>query len=84
MTCNKKSKGCPFKHKKVTVKSQKSVNVAKLLKKRFFKRGAVIELRVLRANQIGRYQRFTVGKRAKVTSTPLCIKVGTTKPSSCS
>ena len=34
-----------------------------MFKSRYLKRGAVVEIRVLRANEIGRVQRLTVGAR---------------------
>ena len=53
-----------------------------MFKKRYLKRGAVVEIRVLRANQIGRVQRLTVA-RGKLTSRLLCLNVGATRPTSC-
>jgi Ca2+-binding RTX toxin-like protein len=82
--CNKRSKGCPFTRKTVTIKKgQRTLNVAKLLKKRYFKRGAVLEVRVLRANQIGKVLRLTVVK-GDVKGKPLCLGVGKTTPTRCS
>jgi Ca2+-binding RTX toxin-like protein len=84
--CNSRKKGCPFTRKKVTIKAgHKSLNVAKLLKKRLFKRGAVLEVRILRANQIGKVQRYKVGKKGSVTAPKaLCVKVGKTTATRCS
>ena len=77
-------KGCPFKRKtQVGRRGKATVNLLPLLKRRSLGKGARLEVRVLRANQIGRVQRFTVGKRGKLTSTGLCLNVGATSPTSC-
>jgi hypothetical protein len=80
-----KRKGCPFSKKKQTGKAGKpKVNLLPLLKKRYLKRGAVLEVRVTRPNEIGRVLRLTVGKRGAIKSAPLCLNVGATKPARCS
>ena len=53
-----------------------------MFKKRYLKRGAVVEIRVLRANQIGRVQKLTVA-RGKLTSQLQCLNVGATRPTRC-
>jgi hypothetical protein len=79
-----KKKGCAFAKKTVTVKAGKTtVNVATLLKKRYLKRNAVVELRVLRPNEIGRVQRLKIAKDGVVKSELLCLNVGATKPAKC-
>ena len=79
-----KRKRCPFTKKTVTATNRvKTVDVAKLLKKRHLKRNAKIEIRVTRANEIGRFMRLTVQRRGKVKSELLCLNVGATTPSSC-
>jgi hypothetical protein len=79
-----KSKGCPFTKKTQKGKSKPKVNLVSLLKKRYLKRKAVLEVRVTRPNEIGRVLRLTVGKRGAVKSEPLCLGVGATKPAKCS
>ena len=80
-----KSKRCPFAKKTVTATSRtKQVDVAKLLKKRYLKRNAKVEIRVTRPNEIGRFMRLTVQRRGTVKSELLCINVGATSPSRCS
>ena len=80
-----KSKRCPFSKKTVNATSRtKQVDVAKLLKKRYLKRNAKVEIRVTRANEIGRFMRLTVQRRGAVKSELLCINVGATSPSRCS
>jgi hypothetical protein len=79
-----KKKGCPFSKKTVTGKAGKrTVDVGKLLKKRYLARGAVLDLRVLRTNEIGRVQRFTVGRKGAVKNELLCMNVGASKPTKC-
>jgi hypothetical protein len=80
-----KSKRCPFSKKTVTATSRtKQVDVAKLLKKRYLKRNGKVEIRVTRANEIGRFLRLTVQRRGLVKSEALCINVGAKSPSRCS
>jgi Ca2+-binding RTX toxin-like protein len=79
-----KGKGCPFKLKVVTGKAGKpKVKLVSLFKKRYLGRGAVVEVRVLRPNEIGRVLRLTVGKRGSIKSTGLCLAVGKTSPAAC-
>lgn len=80
-----KRKGCPFTKKTQTGKQGKpKVNLVSLLKKRYLKRNAVLEVRVTRPQEIGRVLRLTVGKRGVIKSEPLCLGVGLTKPARCS
>ena len=80
-----KSKGCPFSKKTQTGKAGKSkVNLLSLFKQRYLKRNAVVEIRVTRANEIGRVQRLKVTKKGVVKSELLCLAVGATKPGKCS
>ena len=79
-----KKKGCPFTKKAQTGKRGKSkVNLVSLLKKRYLKRNAVLEIRVTRVNEIGRVQRLKITKRGAVKSELLCLAVGATKPAKC-
>ncbi len=80
-----KRKGCPFTKKTRTGKAGKArVNLLPLLKKRYLKRNAVLEVRVTRPNEIGRVVRLKVGKRGAIKSEPLCLAVGAAKPAKCS
>ncbi len=79
-----KSKGCPFSKKAQTGKSKAKINLLPLLKQRYLKRNAVLEVRVTRPNEIGRVVRLKVGKRGAIKSEPLCLAVGAAKPSKCS
>ncbi len=79
-----KGGGCPFTRKSVTGKSgRRTVNLAKHLKRRYLRRGATLEIRVLRTNEIGKVVRYVVTRTAKVKSTPLCLPPGATKPARC-
>jgi Ca2+-binding RTX toxin-like protein len=79
-----KSKACPFTKKSQTGKAGKAkVNLLQLMKKRYLKRNAVLEVRVTRPNEIGRVLRLKVGNRGTIKSEPLCLPVGATKPAKC-
>jgi len=79
-----KRKACPFSKKTQTGKAGKAkVNLLSLLKKRYLKQNAVLEVRVTRPNEIGRVLRLKVGKRGAIKSEPLCLPVGATAPSKC-
>jgi hypothetical protein len=79
-----KRKGCPFAKKTRIGKAGKpSVNLVKLLKKRWLHKGAVLEIRLLRANQIGRVQRLKIVRRGLVKGELLCLSVGATTPTRC-
>jgi hypothetical protein len=81
--CSTKKRGCPFTKKTVTGKAGKrTVSLLSFFKKRYLKRGAVVEIRVLRANQIGRVQKLTVA-RGKLTPQTQCLNVGATRPTRC-
>ena len=79
-----KGRGCPFKRKAVTATAGRpSLNVARMLKHRFLRPGAVVDVRILRANQIGKVQRYKVRRNGTVKSTGLCMPVGATAPAPC-
>jgi hypothetical protein len=75
-------KGCPFKHKKVTVKSSKA-NVKPLFKHAVLRPKAVVEIRITAANRVGKVVRYTMRKGKLPTSRNLCLPVGSTKPKGC-
>ena len=52
-------------------------------KSRYLRKGAVIEIRTTRPNEIGSVRRLTVGSRGTVKSQLLCLNVGATTPSPC-
>jgi hypothetical protein len=79
-----KGKGCPFTKKTQTGKAGRTkVNLVPLLKQRYLKRNAVVEVRVTRVNEIGRVVRLTVTKRGVIKSELLCLGVGAAKPGKC-
>ena len=82
--CTSKSKGCPFTRKTVTGKAGKrTVSVLSSFKKRFLRKGAVVEVRTTRPNEIGAVRRLTVGKKGNIKLELLCLPPGATKPSRC-
>jgi hypothetical protein len=79
-----RSKACPFSKKSQTGKAGKSrVNLLSLFKKRYLKRNAVVEIRVTRANEIGRVVRLKIGKKGVIKQEALCLAVGKTSPEKC-
>jgi hypothetical protein len=46
-------------------------------------RRSVLEIRILRAQTIGRVFRYTVGKRVRVSSSVLCLRPGATRSGAC-
>ena len=81
--CSTKARGCPFTKKTVTGKRKRTVSVLSQFKSRWLRKGAVIEIRTLRANEIGSVRRLTVGSRGTVKSQLLCLDVGVTTPTRC-
>ena len=82
--CKTKARGCAFAVKKQTVKAGRlTLSLTSLFKRRYLRRGAVVEIRVVRANYIGRVLRLTVGRRADVKLTRRCLPVGGTKVGPC-
>jgi Ca2+-binding RTX toxin-like protein len=76
--------GCPFKKKSRVGRAGKpNVSLTALLKKRYLRKGARLDIRVLRANQIGVVRRLTVRKKGKLTAQNLCMNVGSKTPSAC-
>ncbi len=83
VTCKTKSKGCAFSTKTLTGKNKSTISILSYFKKRYLKKGAVIEVRITRANQIGAVRRLTVIKRGNFKSELLCLNPGATKPGAC-
>jgi hypothetical protein len=77
-----RGRGCPFRLKRRTA-SRPNANLVSLFKRRYLRRGAVVEVRVLRASFIGKVLRMTVTARPNVKQTPLCLGVGATTPGRC-
>jgi Ca2+-binding RTX toxin-like protein len=84
LRCKTKGKGCPLTKKTITGKAgSANVSLAKYLKNRYLKPGAVVEVRVMRTNEIGKVQRFTVTKSGALKLTGRCLPPGATSPTIC-
>ena len=84
LRCKGKGTGCPFTVKRVTGASGRTtVNLAKFFKKRYLRKGAIVEIRVLRTNHIGKVLRLEIVKKADVKQTRLCLGVGAATPGRC-
>ena len=82
--CKGRGKGCPFRLVRRTASAGRpNINLRSVFKKRYLKRGAVVEVRILRANYIGKVVRLTVARRPNLNQTPLCLGVGATTPGPC-
>ena len=82
--CTGRRKGCPFRLVRRTARAGRpNINLASVFKKRLLRRGAGVEVRILRANYIGKVVRFKVTKRPNINQTPLCLGVGATSPGPC-
>ena len=82
--CTGRRKGCPFRLVRRTARAGRpNINLASVFKKRLLRRGAGVEVRILRANYIGKVVRFKVTKRPNINQTPLCLGVGATTPGRC-
>ena len=81
--CSTKARGCPFTKKTVTGKSKRTVSVLSQFKSRWLRKGAVVEIRTTRANEIGSVRRLTVGSRGTVKSQLLCLNVGAATSTRC-
>ena len=83
LRCTSKSKGCPFAVKRITGGSKRTVNALSYFKQRSLKRGAVVEVRSTRTNEIGAVRRLTVGAKGAIKTELLCLPPGVTKPARC-
>jgi hypothetical protein len=82
--CKTRRKGCPFRIVRRTARAGRpNVSLGSVFKKRYLKRGAIVEVRVLRVNYIGKVLRMKVTGRPNVRQTPLCLGVGATTPGRC-
>jgi hypothetical protein len=82
--CQGRRKGCPFRTVRRTARAGRpNVELASVFKKRYLRRGAVVEIRILRVNYIGKVLRLKVTKRPNISQTPLCLGVGAATPGRC-
>jgi len=77
-----KRKRCPFTSKAIKRTGNKR-NLAPLLRNRYLRNGAIIELRATKQGSIGQVTRLTVNKRATPVASTLCLLLGQTKPQAC-
>ena len=82
--CQGRRKGCPFRLVRRTARAGRpTLNLGSVFKKRFIRRGAVVEIRILRTNYVGKVVRLTVTRRPNINQRPLCLGVGATRPGAC-
>ena len=82
--CKGRRKGCPFRLVRRTARAGRpNVNLGSVFKKRFLRRGAVVEIRILRVNYVGKVLRLKVTKRPNIKQTSLCLGVGAATPGRC-
>jgi hypothetical protein len=79
-----KGRGCPFKRKRFAPSPRRSRDLGPLFKRRRMRPGAVLEIRLLAPERIGKVVRvaFKGGVQLPVRKV-LCLKPGATKPGSC-
>jgi hypothetical protein len=78
-----RGKGCPRRARTVAVKRGKA-NLRKVLRRRHLRPGVKVEVRVTRADMIGKVLRFKMRRHRRPAMTRLCLPVGATKPTRCS
>jgi hypothetical protein len=79
-----RGKGCAFRRAAQTVRGRRrQVNVAGRFKRRYLRRGAVVELRILRAQFEGKVFRLRVTRGPSVKRARLCLQPGETTPRTC-
>jgi hypothetical protein len=76
-------KGCPGSRRSVPVSAAGKANVHRLLRGRHLRVGTVLELRVTRADMIGKVTRFTIRRSDIPSIRKLCLPVGATAPTGC-
>jgi Ca2+-binding RTX toxin-like protein len=79
-----RGKGCAFRRKVLTARPGKPrTSLVGRFKRRFLRRGAVVEIRILRAHFEGKVFRLRVAAGPSVKRTRLCLKPGETQPKTC-
>ena len=82
--CQGRRKGCPFRVVRRTARAGRpNVDLASAFRKRYLRSGAVVEVRILRVNYIGKVLRVKVTRRSNLKQTPLCLGVGAATPGRC-
>jgi hypothetical protein len=77
-----RGKGCPSKRRTVPVHNG-SADAHRLLRGHHLRVGAVLELRVTRADMIGQVTRFTIRRNRKPSVQDRCLPIGATSPRKC-
>jgi hypothetical protein len=75
--------GCPVKRKVVAVSKSGRADVHRVLRRRHLRPGAVLELRVTRADMIGKVVRFRVRRGRTPAWQVLCLPPGAGSPARC-
>jgi hypothetical protein len=75
-------KGCPSKRRTVAVHNG-SADAHRLLRGHRLRVGAVLEVRVTRADMIGAVTRFTIRRNRKPSVQDRCLPIGATSPKKC-
>jgi hypothetical protein len=78
-----RGRGCPGKQKAVTVSKSGRANVHRALGHRHLRPGARLELRVVRADMIGKVVRFHVRRGRTPSWQVLCLPPGAASPARC-
>lgn len=74
--------GCPTKRRAIAVRNG-SADVHRSLRGRHLRVGAVLEVRVTRADMIGQVTRFTIRRNRKPSIQDRCLPIGATSPTKC-
>jgi hypothetical protein len=77
-----RGKGCPPKRRTVAVKGGKA-DAHRVLRGRHLRVGDVLELRISRADMIGKVARFTIRRSKSPLFRRLCLPIGAKKPTRC-
>ena len=79
-----RKRGCAFTRRRyVAAGGQTALNLVRAFKRRPLRRGATVEVRILRVNHVGKVQRLKVGRRLRLAETSLCLFVGDAVPKAC-
>ena len=79
-----RGKGCAFKRvTRDAVAGRSAMDLTGLFKKRYLRKGARVEIRVLHEGQIGTVRVLQVLKGPRIKDTRRCLPVGATTPGPC-
>jgi hypothetical protein len=80
LSCSSRRKGCRFSKRTVSVRSAKTLQLGKYLKRAHYRKGATVTLLVTRPGYIGTRIRYTLRLRHLPRKTTRCTQPGSTKP----